>query len=50
MYSVWKNAKCIASFKTYKGAYRRFTKICIESDVEKDFVELFKGDYLLHCS
>lgn len=48
MYSVWKNAKCIALFKTYKGAHRRFMKICRTSDEAKDCVELYKGDYLLH--
>lgn len=47
MYSVWKNAKCIAIFKTYKGALRRFTKICITSDVEKDCVELYRDDYVI---
>lgn len=50
MYSVWKNAKRIALFKTYKGAHRKFTSVCVASDSVKDCVELFRNDYLIHTN
>lgn len=45
MFSVFVNGNCIALFKMYKSARKRFDKVCKECDIEKDCVELYRHDY-----